>query len=251
MIKMINGVSILLEVNGTINTPTKLPVLLENGDYDVRTINHWSPFHPSAIDMTKKGDYIFEATVNGSGNNTGLVSVVVGRPEEQNPPSEFTEKLDDFGLPKVDIETADIPAVDAYEFLKAKSPRNLGEDYALHQYRELLHMRMVLASDINKARNAIIEIEKYLLAHPFSNYYKDIQNVGYGAKVHKGDIKESNGKIAQLRTIVGDGEVDIYQDRDEIEIFSPVITAGENIEIERRAGKITISADIPDGGETG
>jgi hypothetical protein len=141
-----------------------------------------------------------------------------------------------------DIETSDIPAIDAYEFLKAKNPRHIGEDYALHQYRELLHMKMILARDINHARNAIIKIEQYLKDHPFKDYYNDMSNLGRGAEVFAGFNQNARGKEAEFRTIRGGGMAEVDELSNEIEVFVPDLEEGENITIEKGANSYIISS---------
>ena len=241
-IKSIQGISIMVEVGMPVVAPTQLPVLLETDNYDLRAIINWSPSNPNYLDTSVAGDHVYVATVNGTGNNTAVVSVVVGRPEESNPKSVFPDQIDDFGLPKTDIETSDIPAIDAYEFLKAKNPRHIGEDYALHQYRELLHMKMILARDINHARNAIIEIEKYLKNHPFSDYYNEMTNIGRGAEVYAGFDQNAKGKNAEFRTLRGGGMAEVDELSREIEIFVPDLEEGENITIEKGANSYVISS---------
>lgn len=242
-IKLVLPLSRMYEIGAVINDiPTRLPVLMDDGNFDVATITHWSPANPNGLDTSKAGFHTYTVTVDGAGNNTGLMDIIIGRPEETNPPSVFPNNIDNFGNPKQDIGTTDIPSIDAYEYLMAKKERHIGEDYSLKQLAELLKPKMVVAATVNLIQNAVVAIEKYLKDHPFTNYYNQIDNLGRGARVYSGDRDGNEGKIAELRTIRGEGMASAEELRDEIEVFVPDLEAGENIEIDKQRDKYIISA---------
>lgn len=242
-IKLVLPLSRMYEIGAVINDiPTRLPVLMDDGNFDVVAITHWSPANPNGLDTSKAGFHTYTVTVDGVGNNTGLMDIIIGRPEETNPPSVFPDNIDNFGNPKQDIGTTDIPSIDAYEYLMAKKERHIGEDYSLKQLAELLKPKMVVAATVNLIQNAVVAIEKYLKDHPFTNYYNQIDNLGRGARVYSGDRDGNRGKIAEMRTIRGEGMAKIEELRDEIEVFVPDLEAGENITIEKGRNSYTISA---------
>lgn len=242
-IKVVLPMSRMYEVGSIItDIPTRLPVLLDDGNYDVRTITNWSPANPNGLDTSVAGIHSYTATVEGTGNNIGMLDIIIGRPEETNPPSVFPENIDDFGIPKQDINTADIPAIDAYEYLMAKKERHIGEDYSLKQLAELLKPKMIVAATINAIQNAIVSIQKYLKEHPFTDYYNQIDNIGRGAEIYAGDRDGNKGKIAEMRTIRGVGMADVTELATEVEILVPDLVAGDNINIEKGIDEYVISA---------
>ena len=142
-------------------------------------------------------------------------------------PSVFPDEIDEFGNPKVDIQTADIPDIDDFQYFKAKYPRSMAEGYQLMQLRELLADKVILARDINHMRNAIIEIEKYLrkLADEIEKLKERVtileqetiiggNNLGSG----EGVFESVANRIMNFKSIKGGGDVQVTSDGDEITI---------------------------------
>lgn len=222
IIERVDPFSRHVDLYSSFSVPTQFPALMNDGNYQIRNVAYWDSPTPHTVNTSTKGEYIFTGKLDGTGNNTIYLSVIVGRETEQNPPSVFPDSVDEF-IPKIDIETADIPSIDSYQYLKSKNPRHAGDDAALAQYRELLEAKMILAKDINHAQNCIVKIEEYLYEHPFTRYYKGLSNTGSGARVFKQENQYNDGKIGDLRTIEG----------------------GENISVEEGADSIVIHADVP------
>lgn len=142
----------------------------------------------------------------------------------------FPDEIDEFGNPKVDIQTADIPDIDDFQYFKAKAPRSAVEGLQLMQLRELLADKVILARDINHLRNAVIEIEKFL--RKLSDKVDDLErrvekleretvidgkNLGNG----EGIFESVSNRIMNFKSIKGEGGITISSDNSSITIEAP------------------------------
>lgn len=236
-IRYIDNITILADVGESVALPSRLIARQTDGSFVTVPVS-WKP---STVDTSTEGEFIFEGTVSGYADKV-LCSVQVGRMED-NPPSFFPDSLDQFGLPKQDIQTADIPDIDDYQYFKAKIPRTEVEEYQLKQLRELLADKIILARDINHMRNAIIAIEEYCwdlqdqidalekrvseLENRVDSLEERVEeleeetiidgaNLGYGERVFR--RKNTSRRELEFRTLVGGEGIDIYEDGNEIVI---------------------------------
>lgn len=236
-IRYIDNITILADVGESVTLPSKLIARQTDGSFVTVPVS-WTP---STVDTSTEGEFIFEGTVSGYADKV-LCSVQVGRMED-NPPSFFPDSLDQFGLPKQDIQTADIPDIDDYQYFKAKIPRTEVEEYQLKQLRELLADKIILARDINHMRNAIIAIEEYCWdlqdqidalekrvselenrADSLEERVEELEeetiidgvNLGHGERVFR--RKNRSRRELEFRTLVGGEGIDIYEDGNEIVI---------------------------------
>ena len=154
-LRYIDNLTILARVGEDITLPSTLIARQDDGSFITVSVT----WNPSTVDTSTEGEFIFEGTVSGYAYKV-LCSVQVGE-MEHNPASSFPEELDQFGMPKQDIQTVDIPDIDDYQYFKAKIPRTVTEETQLKQLRELLADKIILARDINHLRNAAIAIEEY------------------------------------------------------------------------------------------
>lgn len=233
-IRRIDNVTYHLETSNTPFTlPTQLPAIMDDGSIVYANIDSWLP--SSTVNISIEGDYIHVGTVLGYPSKI-LASVIVGGHDE-NPISIFPNEIDNFGNPKVDIQTADIPDIDDYQYFKAKYPRSLTEGLQLERLRDLLVDKVILASDINHLRNAVIEIEKFLRA--LSDRVDELENridllelrvekleeetiidghnMGRGGEI----FSHVDDRIMSFRTIVGEGDVEVTTTRNEVVIEVP------------------------------
>lgn len=243
-LRYIDNLTILADVGESVALPSTLIARLDDGSLMTVSVN-WSP---STVDTSTEGEFIFEGTVSGYAHKV-LCSVQVGIMED-NPASSFPEAIDTFGLPKKDIQTADVTDVDDYQYFKAKIPRTAVEDAQLQQLREVLADKIILGRDINHCRNAIIEVEKYCidlqdqidaLEERVSSLESRMDSVEDrvttleeetiidGDNVGSGDAevfyrKDDSNRELEFRTLTGKGQADVYEDGKEIviEVDAPV-----------------------------
>ena len=241
-IRRIDNVTYHLELDDVSMThlPNELPAIMDDGSIVYVTINSWYP--SNTINTSVAGDYIFVGRVTGV--PTPVLASVIIDGHEESPISVFPNEIDDFGNPKVDIQTADIPDIDDYQYFKAKYPRSVTEGMQLARLRDLLVDKVILASDINHLRNAVIEIEKFLkllearvedLERRVSDLEDrmdelearvtqlEIETVIDGENLGSGEglFKRVRNRIMEFRSIVGEGEVDISTIGDEVVIEVP------------------------------
>lgn len=157
MKREIDNMTIIAEVGEQITLPSQVIAKAPDGNYLMVDIT-WADTY---VDTSQLGELIFIGKVDGYPHDV-LLSVHVQELDE-NPPSIWPEFLDEFGLPKRDISTADIPDIDDYQYFKAKIDRRPSENALLHELKERLADKIIMARDINHMRNAIIELEKYLM----------------------------------------------------------------------------------------
>lgn len=238
-VRYIDNITILARVNESISLPPF--VMARNDDDTFSTVPiTWSP---STVDTSVAGEFIFEGTVNGYVYKV-LCSVQVGEAKD-NPESLFPERIDQFGLPKKDIQTADIPDIDDYQYFKAKVPRNKVEEYQLKQLKEMLADKIVLARDVNHMRNAILALEEYALdlqdqiraletrvenleerVETLELKVSDIEddmvidgkNIGSGARIFESKVN----KKLEMRSLRGRGLAEVYEQGREV-----IIDVGE------------------------
>ena len=218
-IRYIDNITIIADVEEDVFLPQTLTARYEDGSFDEVEVT----WNPSEVDTSVEGEFIFVGEVQGYVHDV-LCSVQVGK-IDTNPPSVFPKHIDQFGLPKKDIQTADIPDIDDYQYFKAKAPRTQTEEYQLKQLRELLYDKIILARDINHLRNATIEIEKFIQI--MKNRMDDLQdrvkileketvidgrNLGDGTEV----FYDKEDRELLFRTIKGTGQAEVYGDGDEV-----------------------------------
>ena len=245
-IRYIDNVTILATLGESVTLPSVLVARNDNGTMTTVSVK-WTP---SSVNTSKEGEFIHEGVVNGYVHKI-LCSVQVGK-MEHNPESIFPHKdglLDEFGLPKQDIQTADVPDIDDYQYFKAKIPRTKVEELQLQQLREMLADKIILARDVNHMRNALVNIEKFcysledridllekridVLEDRVDNLEDRVRtleretitngrNLGNGAEVFYG----KRGRDLEFRTITGGSQVDVYENGDEIVIDVDIDTSG-------------------------
>lgn len=248
--RYIDNITIMADVGEVVELPTTVVVLEDSFTYSTATVAKWVDGDGAIIttpDTSVEGDFIYEGTVVGYAHKI-YCSVVVGDLDD-NPQSVFPEEIDQFGLPKKSVNTADVPDVDDYQYFKAKMNRTQVEQYQLKQLTEALASKIIMARDINHTRNAVIEIEKYC---------KDLND----------RLGQLEGRVDDLETRVDDLEDAVVVDAENLgtgaEVYSRMksarpygntlqfktLVAGEGIAIDEDREEITITADIevPDGG---
>ena len=252
-IRYIDNVTILADVGEQVTLPSFLIARHDDGSLSTVSVV-WSP---PIVDTSTEGEFIFVGTVNGYAHKV-LCSVQVGRMED-NPSSVFPEAIDTFGLPKKDIQTADVPDIDDYQYFKAKIPRTMVEEYQLKQLREMLADKIILARDVNHMRNAIIEIEKY--CHDLQDQLDELEqrvtdlerrvdileeetvvdgrNLGRGAEV----FYEKRNRMLEFRTLVGKGDAEVYEEGREIVIDVQPSEMGCGFEM--NSDKYNTCGDLP------
>ena len=242
-IKHIQNMTILANVGESVTLPN--PVIARNDDGSYTSVS--VTWNPPSVTTAQAGDYVFVGKVSGYVPEV-LCSVIVGGISE-NPESTFPSEIDEFGNPKVDIQTADIPDIDDFQYFKSKYPRSVVEGYQLQQLRELLADKVILARDINHLRNAVIEIEKFLkkLEEEIEDLKKRVEkleqetviggnNVGSG----EGVFKDVANRIMNFKSLKGEGGVSVTSSGDEISIGvdippPPAPTAGCDVDVKGKS----------------
>lgn len=224
-------------------------------------------WYPKTVNTDKPADLVFIGKVEGYPDDI-LCSVIIDGIEE-NPPSVFPGDIDEFGNRKVDIQTADIPDIDDFQYFKAKYPRSTVEGYQLMRLREKLADKVIMARDVNHMRNAIIEIEKFLkdiearvedleermteLEARVTQLEKetviDGKNLGEG----EGVFTEKIDRILNFKSIIGGEGVNVSSDGEEITLVSPPTTGcGKNVKAQSYSicdtnGEFKFPMEITDG----
>lgn len=244
--RYIENITIMADLNEHIELPREVVCLENSFNYSMATVDYWKDGDGNTVTVPPTnviGDFIYEGTVIGYVHKI-YCSVVVGDLDD-NPQSVFPDEIDQFGLPKKDVNTADVPDVDDYQYFKAKTNRTTVEQYQLQQLTEGLASKIILARDINHTRNAVIEIEKYCkVLHDMIKDLEDrvedledrmddledmvvvdAENLGTGEEVYAGiePIRRGIGNKLQFKTLV----------------------AGDGITLDSDSEEITITADIP------
>lgn len=224
-IRYIDNITILTNVDEEVELPNPVVAQLDNGAIETVYVE----WEDKPIDVTEEAELIYSGRVEGYIPEV-LCSIQVGR-QTDNPPSSFPECIDQFGLPKRDIQTEDVPHIDDYQYFKAKTNRTLAEEYHLKQLRELVADQVILARDINHMRNAIIEIEKYIwiiqdqlddIFDEIGDIWKVINEIletmvtdGENIGVGTGIFSHKSKNTLNFKTLLGEG-IDIIDLGDEI-----------------------------------
>lgn len=254
-IRHIDNITILCNVDEEIELPNPVPALLLNGKMELVYIM-WE--NKPIITSEDGSELVMVGKVNGYAFDI-LCSIQVGK-QTDNPQSVYPHCFDVFGLPKRDIQTADIPAIDDYQYFKAKVPRTLAEEYLLKQLRERVADQVILARDINHIRNAITEMQKYgwVLQDQVDELYDKVddledrvewiednmvidgENLGEGVGV----FDRKRRRILEFKTLIGNG-VDITDDGDEIlfDVKFPDIEGGTACGVNAKAKSFTTCHD--------
>lgn len=227
-IRKIQNVTFYAELDENINLPSVMRATHDNGNITYEPVS----WYPNTVNTAQAGDFVFVGTISGYVEKV-LASVIVNGADE-NPPSVFPDEIDNFGNQKVDIQTADIPDIDDFQYFKAKYPRSTTEGYQLMQLRQLLADKVILASDINHSRNAIIEIEKYLwtIRDRMDEIEEKINDLEERVKVLEeetvidgknigdgiGMFIEKEDRILKFKTIKGTGGITIDETDENVEI---------------------------------
>lgn len=225
-IRYIDNVTILADVKESVELPNPLVAHMEDGS----TRDVYVNWENKPVDTGEEIELIFVGRVDGYALDV-LCSIQVGH-QTDNPASSFPECIDQFGLPKRDIQTADIPHIDDYQYFKAKIPRTLAEEYHLKQLRELVADQIILARDINHIRNAIVEMQKYMwvlqdltdaledrmdaiedrVDWVEDNMVIDGRNLGAGSQVF--DLKRD--RVLEFRSLLAGEGIELRQEEDSI-----------------------------------
>lgn len=236
-IRYIDNITILAEVDESVELPNPVVAHMDDGSVRDVTIN----WEDKPVDTGEERELIFVGQVDGYALDV-LCSIQVGH-QTDNPASSFPECIDQFGLPKRDIQTADIPSIDDYQYFKAKVPRTLVEENNLKQLREMVADQIILARDVNHIRNAIVEMQKYLWV---------IQDL---TDVLEGRVESLESRVDWVEdNIVIDGRnlgsgSQVFDKKLENILDFRSLVAGEGIEL--RQGEDEIIFDVEDQGDQG
>lgn len=240
--KSIQNISLIVSVDERVTLPkTAIAIDIEpdgsSSSIETVNINTWRNNKNQVVttaDTSKKGEFMYYGDVTGYPHPVYL-SLIVGHNEE-NPKSKFPkefmvikeeDRADEFGIPKVEVRTADMPNIDDYQALKSKKNKTTFESAQEQKLTELLSAKIIKAEDINMLRNALINTQQFCLSlvTPFNLTYTDIENVGNGeGRVYADSISndDSFGKIASFRSLKAGNNVSINQDGDNIIINAEV-----------------------------
>lgn len=242
--KQVQNPTIIANLNDNVNLPTEVYALEIETNGEIRgwflvPITKWEDINGNVVTTArtdKEGEYIYYGKIRGY-IHTVYCSVVVGDIKE-NPESEFPtdfrdvteeDKPDEFGVPKQEVRTSDMPNIDDYQYLKSKKNRTTFESAQLQKLTELMASKIIMARDVNHVRNAIVNTQEFCLSlkRALDEVVTDGENIGSGeGEVYAGlvDNEDSFGKKMQFRTI----------------------KAGENINISTNGDEVEISAEVPD-----
>lgn len=229
IIRYIDNLTILCNVDESVSLPHSIVAQMDDYSYKIVTVE-WE--NKPIITNEDGMELIYEGEVEGYFKKV-LCSIQVGY-QTDNPQSAYPWCIDNFGLQKRDIQTEDIPAIDDYQYFKAKIPRTLVEEYHLKQLREKVADQVILARDINHLRNAVIQLEKYgwILQDQLDELFDRVEdledrvdwieenmvidgdNVGSGAGV----FDRKRKRVLEFKTLVGDG-LEIEEGDDELKLI--------------------------------
>lgn len=239
--KNVQNITLLAKLNERISLPTKAIAIdiRDDGTSSLETVlvNTWRNNKNEVVtmgDTTKEGEFMYYGDITGYPQPVYL-SLVVGS-NEQNPKSKFpiefadiktSDTPDQYGVPKVEVRTADMPNIDDYQALKSKKNKTGFESAQEQKLTELLSAKIIKAEDINALRNAVINTQQFCLnlVKPFSKTFTDMENVGNGqGRVYAGSINNTDdfGKIGTFRSLKAGDNVSINQDGDNIIINADV-----------------------------
>lgn len=229
--RYIDNVTIMADLNERVVLPTELVCLENSFNYTMAQVDKWVNGDGQTVTEAptdKEGEFIFEATISGYAHKV-YCAVVVGD-IDHSPQSIFPEQIDQFGVPKQDIQTSDIPDIDDYQYFKAKLNRTTVENQLLKGLTEGLADKIIIARDVNHVRNAVIEIEKYCLKlkdkmdELESKMIISAENLGTGEGVYAGLADDGNSKKLQLKSLKAGNNINITSDANEITIASDGVT---------------------------
>ena len=235
-IRKIQNLTIFSDLNEQITLPTTVLAVNDDLSQSYESVT----WYPTSVDTSVPADLVFVGTVAGYPEKVLLSCIIDGI--EESPPSSFPDEIDEFGNPKVDIQTADIPDIDDFQYFKAKYPRSMAEGYQLMQLRELLADKVILARDINHMRNAIIELEKYakkladeieILKARVTKLEQETIINGHNLGSGEGVFESVGNRIMNFKSIKGSGDVNVSSNGSEIDINVeiPPPTAGCGINV--------------------
>lgn len=240
--KQVQNPTIIANLNDNVNLPTEVYALEIETNGEIRgwflvPITKWEDINGNVVTTArtdKEGEYIYYGKISGYAH-TVFCSVVVGDIEE-NPESEFPtdfrdvteeDKPDEFGVPKQEVRTSDMPNIDDYQYLKSKKNRTTFESAQLQKLTELMASKIIMARDVNHVRNAIVNTQEFCLSlkRALDEVVTDGENIGSGeGEVYAGlvDNEDSFGKKMQFRTIKAGENINISTNGDEVEISAEV-----------------------------
>lgn len=240
--RIVENFSMLVAVNEPLTLPrTSVGIDIKpdgtNNGWEIVPIARWKDNRGQVVtraNTSTKGEFMYYGEVSGYPQPVYL-SLVVGHNVE-NPESKFPVDFmhmsrndipDEYGTPKREVRTADMPNIDDYQALKSKKNKNTFETAQEQKLAELLSAKIIKAEDINALRNALINTQKYCLSLivPFNMTFTDMENIGNGeGRIYAGDFDntDSFGKIAEFRSIKSGDNIEIRQDGDQIVISADV-----------------------------
>lgn len=240
--KQVQNPTILANLNDNIELPREVYALDidDNGNtsgWFLVTVTEWTDANNNVVTTARtdvEAEFIYYGKISGYAH-TVYCSVVVGDIEE-NPESEFPtdfedvtdeDKPDEFGLPKQEVRTADMPNIDDYQYLKSKKNRTTWESAQLQKLTELMASKIIMARDVNHVRNAIVNTQEFCLSlrRALDDVVTDGENIGSGeGEVYAGltDNDDNFGKKMQFRTIKAGDNINVSTNGDEVEISAEV-----------------------------
>lgn len=249
--RYVENVTIMADINEHVELPDYLIALENDFNYEKVPVSYWTDGDGNRVKLPPTdtaGEFIYEGVVVGYIHKV-YCSVVVGTLDDC-PPSVFPEEIDNFGVPKKDVNTADVPAIDDYQYFKAKMNRTKVEQYQLRQLSEELYNRIIIARDINHIRNAVIELEKF--AKVLEQRIEDLEK-------RMDEVERRLDELEDLVVIdgenIGSGEGEVFSGLSSARPYGNTmefrtLLAGENINITTSGDEVEISAEVPesDGG---
>ena len=236
--KPIQNITLLANEGDTIILPTQVPSVDIDEDGTIHNtvlvnIDFWENSNKNKVrnaDTSKSGEFMYYGTVVGY-PYTVYCSVVVGDSEEQ-PLSQFPinfkdvkddDKPDEFGIPKEEVRTSDMPHITDYQYFKAKKNRTTFESVQLQKLTELMASKIIMAKDINHLRSSIKNTQEFCLSlkKGLDETVTDGENIGNGdGEIFSGLVDNNNnfGKKMQFRTIKAGENINVSTNGDEIEI---------------------------------
>lgn len=239
--KQVQNPTILANLNESVELPKEVYALdmTEEGKltgWFLVPISKWEDSNGNEVTHAKtdvKAEFMYFGTIAGYVHKV-YCSVVVGD-SNGNPESKFPtdirdvtdeSKPDQFGIPKNEVRTADMPNIDDYQYLKSKKNRTTWESAQLQKLTELMASKIIMARDINALRNAINNTQEFCLSlkRQLDETVTDGENIGDGeGEVYSGTVdNEDIGKTMQFRTIKAGENIDVSTNGDEVEISAKV-----------------------------
>ena len=245
--RYVENVTLMADINEHVELPDYLIALENDFNYEKVPVEYWTDGDGNRVKVPPTdvaGEFIYEGVVVGYVHKV-YCSVVVGTLDDC-PPSVFPEEIDNFGVPKKDVNTADVPAIDDYQYFKAKMNRTKVEQYQLRQLSEELYNRIIIARDINHIRNAVIELEKFakVLEERIEDLEKRMDEV-------ERRLDELEDNVVVDAENIGNGEGEVYSDYSSARPYGKklefrTLLAGDNINITTSGDEVEISAEVPE-----